>query len=413
MERERIKSADYRQEVAKICADLIRFPSENPPGDVREIAAYIADYLRRAGIETRVLESAPGMVNIVGELDFGAGPRLILNGHMDVVPAGDRNRWSFDPFGGEIEAGYVLGRGASDMKGGLAALLVALRQAARWEGLHGQVLFMAVPDEETGGWMGTRWLLEQGYRGDACLIAEPSDINPTIGQKGSLCIRAVTQGIPAHASLSPLVGDNAILKMFQAIEAVYSLWEKNWDFSGDARALIQKSQTVLEQAGMMTQAKALERVTVSVGRIQGGEKVNIVPGRCEAEFDLRVPIGISMTTVQEELMRRLRARVGEGIELETPSALIEANYTHPSHPFIQQMLRIVSEVTGEAPTPVLQWATSDARFFRSHGIPTLQFGPAELEGIHGYNERVKVTQLARAVQVYMLLIYDYLSAADE
>lgn len=411
-ERETIKRWDSEQAVASLCSQLIRFPSENPPGNVLQIAAYIADYLKQGGITVRILEAAPGMVNVVGEMDFGPGPCLILNGHMDVVPVGDRNRWEFDPFSGEIAGEYILGRGASDMKGGLAALLVALRQAARWEGLHGRIVFMAVPDEETGGWMGTRWLLEQGYRGDACLIAEPTGVSPTIGQKGSLWIRAVTQGVPAHGSLSPLIGDNAILKMIHVIEAAYSLWEKTWDFPVDARALIQKSQTVLEQAGMMAQARALERVTVNVGRIQGGEKVNVVPGRCEAEFDLRVPIGVPVKVVQEELVRCIRNRVEEGVDLETPHMPVEANYTPPTHPFVQQVLEIISEVTGKAPIPLLQWATSDARFFRLHGIPTIQFGPAELEGIHGYNERVKVTQLARAVRVYMLLIHDYLSATE-
>ncbi|MBC7238540.1 MAG: M20/M25/M40 family metallo-hydrolase, partial [Chloroflexi bacterium] len=105
-------------------------------------------------------------------------------------------------------------------------------------------------------------------------------------------------------------------------------------------------------------------------------------------------------------------RAGSGVEIAPVRDPIEANYTSPTHPFVQLALRIIREVTGGTSRPVLQWASSDARFFRRHGIPTLQFGPAELQGIHGYDEGVTVAQLVHAARVYALLIHDYLSPGD-
>ena len=210
---ETLATWDCEKQVSELTGELIRIPSENPPGDTREIATAIADYLKTVGLATQRLESKPNMLNVVGKLEAGGGPTLILNGHMDVVPVGERDRWSWDPFSGHLQDGYILGRGASDMKGGLAALLVALSKIASFSDLKGSILFMAVPDEETGGEFGTRFLLEQGLTGDACLIAEPSGQNPTIGQKGNLWVNAIAHGVSAHGSLSPLVGENAIRKI--------------------------------------------------------------------------------------------------------------------------------------------------------------------------------------------------------
>lgn len=156
----------------------------------------------------------------------------------------------------------------------------------------------------------------------------------------------------------------------------------------------------------------LGRVTVNVGRIVGGDKINVVADRCEAELDLRVPIGISVGDVLGFLRKLIEERFGSGVEIVPVHDPIEANYTSPTHPFVQLVLKIIREITGAVPRPVLQWASSDARFFQRHGVPTVQFGPAELQGIHGYNERVAVAQLVQAARVYAMLIYDYLSPGD-
>jgi len=406
--REQIRDWDCEEPVTELATELIRMPSVNPPGDMRAIATLIQEHLRGIGLTVERFEPKPGVVSLIGRLEAGSGPTLILNGHMDVVPVGERDRWSWDPFGGERREGYLLGRGASDMKGGLAALLVALSMVASFKELRGSVLFMAVPDEETGGELGTRFLLDQGHTGDACLIAEPSGQNPTIGQKGNLWLHAVASGVSAHGSLSPLVGENAIRKMERLIETVYSMWETEWPHPERAWELIEHSRSILKAEGRTSEAEALGRVTVNVGKIQGGEKINMVPGRCEAEFDLRIPLGLPAGDVLQELDRRIRDRFPKGVEVAPKTTPNEANHTEPEDPFVQMVLSAIQEVTGKPSCAMLQWASSDARFFRHRSIPTVQFGPAELEGIHGYDERVKVSDLADAARVYTLLAYEFL-----
>jgi succinyl-diaminopimelate desuccinylase len=406
---EELKTWDCEARVSKLVSDLVRIPTENPPGDMREIASLVSEYLKKMGLQVELVESRPGIINVVGHLEAGNGPTLVFNGHMDVVPAGDRSRWSWDPFGGEIRDGYVLGRGATDMKGGLGALLTSLTKIVSFNNLRGHLILMAVADEETGGEFGTRFLLEKGYKGDACLIAEPSGQNPTIGQKGNLWLNAVAHGVSAHGSLSPLVGDNAIRKMTDLIDTVYSLWNCQWSIPDSAQALIKNSQSMLEAEGLTAPAQALERVTVNIGKISGGEKVNMVPSQCNAEFDIRIPIGVSTDDVLQKLTELVHNRFSEKVKIEPKSRPNEANFTDPEDPFVQEVLSAIRLVTGKESRPVLQWASSDARYFRYRSIPTLQFGPAELEGIHGYDERVKVHDLVNASRIYALVADKFLT----
>lgn len=403
-----IKNWDCAVEVINLASELIQIPSENPPGNVKEIAALIRDYLRRAGLSVAMSESISGKTSVVAELHFGDGPTLILNGHMDVVPAGDLKKWSWDPFGGELQDGYLLGRGASDMKAGLAGLLVSLKRLTLSDNLHGHVILMAVPDEETGGELGTRWLLEEGITGDACLIAEPSGINPTIGQKGNLWINAVTHGVSAHGSLSPAVGKNAILLMRHVIDTLYSLWDSEWPIPATARQLIARSQEILKDEGHAAPARVLDRVTVNVGTISGGEKVNMIPGQCEAAFDLRIPIGISTNVVLRQLEQQIAEQFSEEVDIMVKANPNDANFTLPDDPFVELVLHAIAETARRKTQPVLQWASSDARYFRYRGIPTVQFGPAELAGIHSYDERVKVKDVVEATHIYTSLMHDFL-----
>jgi len=398
-----------RDQVRELCSELVKIPSENPPGDCHKIAAFITDYLKNAGLPVRRIPGPSGQPNLLSELDFGKGPVLILNGHMDVVPAGDPARWTWDPFGGAVEEGYVLGRGASDMKGGLAALMVALSYLVSHHrsDLRGRLVFMAVPDEETGGRNGTGFLLEQGLEGDACLIAEPSGTNPTIGQKGNIWLVLKTVGRSAHGSLSPLVGPNAIQMMCKGIQAAYRLFERSWAIPPRERELIRRTQEVLRSQVGDVPAEALGRVTVNVGKIHGGEKVNMIADRCEAHFDLRVPIGLKTSEVLAELEREVR-QIGSVCRIEFYSEPNEPNYTAPEEPFVKLVLKAIRAVTRAEAHPILQWASSDARFFRYRGIPTVQYGPCELEGIHGYNERVKVEDLVQAARVYALIAWKFL-----
>ncbi len=150
-------------ELIELAGDLIRIPSENPPGDCTEIGEFIAAVLRKAGVEVDVLDAGQGRLNVVSHQGPEGDRHLVLAGHTDVVPVGDVSRWSFPPFAGDVVDGYLRGRGASDMKAGLAGVIHAYVVMHRLGvPLAGRLSLAAVPDEEAGGPLGADWLRSRG-----------------------------------------------------------------------------------------------------------------------------------------------------------------------------------------------------------------------------------------------------------
>ncbi|WP_018885510.1 M20 family metallopeptidase [Paenibacillus massiliensis] len=406
---------EQQDDLLELCSKLIQYPTENPPGDSREISAFIIDYLQQAGISTQVHAATDTMLNLVSTLE-GAGQdksdrHLIFCGHTDVVPAGDLSRWDFDPFCGEIRDGYMLGRGASDMKGGLAGLLFATAILAKLGvPLRGDLSLMIVPDEETGGDLGVPWVLERGLAtGTAAVIAEPSSPqHPTIGQKGSCWFEFTVEGTPGHGSLSPVVGDNAIVKAAKGIESLQRLWDIKPNIPEEVQEIIRISQQYAierEQAGLAYQV--FDHVTVNIGTITGGTKVNVVADRCTVQVDSRVPFGVDYRDVLDRA-RSLLLEAGIESELKPFGFQGNANWTPPHEPIISNLVDSIIEVSGEEAYGVLQWASSDARHFRNHNIPVLQYGPAELSTIHNFNEKAPVWQIIQCAKVYALSALKYL-----
>lgn len=413
-----LDAVDERQEeLLELCSKLIQFPTENPPGDTRDISAFIIDYLKKAGIETEVHAATPEMLNLISTHKGSGenGKRLIFCGHTDVVPAGDLDRWDFDPFCGEIRDGYMLGRGASDMKGGLAGLLFATALLAKLGvPLKGDLSLLIVPDEETGGHLGVPWVLERELiNGTAAVIAEPSGpLNPTIGQKGSCWFEFTVEGTPGHGSLSPVVGDSAIVKAAKGIEALQRLWDIEPNIPDEVKEIIEISKRyAIERESEGLAYQVFDHVTVNIGTIQGGTKVNVVADRCTVQVDSRVPFGVDYRQVMERAGSLL---LEAGIETDIKPFGFQgnANWTPPEEPVVKHLVDSISEVSDEEAYGVLQWASSDARHFRTHHIPVLQYGPAELSTIHSFNERAPVWQIIQCAKVYALTALKYLGIEE-
>lgn len=412
---------EQQEELLELCSQLIRFPSENPPGDSRDISAFIIDYLKQAGLDTSIHAATDTMLNLVTTLETTAEQtsdrKLIFCGHTDVVPAGDRSRWDFDPFSGEIKDGYMLGRGASDMKGGLAGLIFAVALLAKLGvPLRGDLALLIVPDEETGGHLGVPWVLERGLvTGTAAVIAEPSGPqNPTIGQKGSCWFEFTVEGTPGHGSLQPVVGDSAIVKAAKGIEALQRLWDIKADIPEEVKEIIRISQDYVKQREEYGNVayQVFDHVTVNIGTIQGGTKVNVVADRCTIQVDSRVPFGVDY----RDVLDRARSLLLEaGIESEVKGFGFQgnANWTSSDEEVVKDLVACIGEVSGEEAYGVLQWASSDARHFRDHQIPVLQYGPAELSTIHNFNEKAPVWQILQCAKVYALTALKYLGVDDK
>ncbi|TQR12285.1 M20 family metallopeptidase [Psychrobacillus soli] len=401
-----------KDELIELCSSLIRIPSENPPGDSTEASEFVSDYLKQFGLEVDWHEASEKMYNLVSSIGDESGKKLIYCGHTDVVPAGDLSKWDFDPFSGEVVDGWMLGRGASDMKGGLAGIIFAFTLFKRLGiELPGQLTLAIVPDEETGGEFGVPWLLENNLiNGDGCLIAEPSSpLNPTIGQKGSYWFELEVFGEPGHGSLSPVAGNNAIVDAIAAIEKIRTLWDLDIHMPEEVRELVDISKRYLREVEEEREIfqPVLERITVNIGTINGGTKSNVIPESCKVQVDCRLPFGITHEEVSDYLKKELDS-LGIRYSIRLFGFKSVANYTSAQDPVCKAIVENIEFVTKDEAYGVMQWASSDARHFRDYHIPVLQYGPAYLPSIHGYNEKVLVEDIVRCAKVYVAAVVDFL-----
>jgi succinyl-diaminopimelate desuccinylase len=385
-------------DVARLASSLIRIRSENPPGSTADVVAFIGEFLDSLGVKNRIVSHPGGRENLV---TTGAGSRLLLCGHVDVVPA-IPDDWTHDPYSGEVADGYVWGRGATDMKGGCAALLIAYRDLIE-SGVEPAVQFAFVCDEETGGEHGIRSLLAQGLlEPRECLIAEPTpETSPAVGQKGLYRVDLSFRGRPGHSSLYPLVGKSAVMAAFDLIGYLQEVHARPFPVGEDLQPLIDQSARVFSEIfGIEGGDEILTRVMFNPGRIEGGEKANIVAEQCRMELDLRVPWGCSL----DELRKGIAEHAPDAVIRETDVA--EPTLTPPDARIVRTISREVERVYGTV-TPFLQWAASDAKYLRDEGFDVVEYGPGEIPTLHAVDERVGVEQLERVVDVYRGVIRAY------
>jgi acetylornithine deacetylase/succinyl-diaminopimelate desuccinylase-like protein len=208
-------------EVVEILADLVRAPSENPPGDETQVAAAAEAWLTRLGLPTDPVTPLPKRTSTIsswGPADTGR--TLLFNGHYDVVPVPDPDEWPYPPFAAEIHDGRMYGRGTTDMKAGIAACLAAVSALQRaGADPKGRLLMHLVADEEALGTHGTKFLVENGYCEGVteAIVGEPTDMHLVPAERGAVWLRVVTEGVSAHGS-TPQLGVNAIEHMARVIQ---------------------------------------------------------------------------------------------------------------------------------------------------------------------------------------------------
>ncbi len=383
-------------DVAQVCSDLVRINTENPPGRTDEAVEYVAGILEGLGYLPRISRNPGGHWNIC------AGPRdakLLFCGHLDVVPAGAEG-WTHNPFSGVIEDGYVWGRGSTDMKGGCAAILAALEDVC--DELPVSVAFVC--DEENGRMDGIQHLLrEKEIRPCDCLVAEPTPfLNPSVGQKGLCRFRATFRGTPGHGSLYPFTGENAIVKAAGFIQRMMTVTEKEYAPDEEVQSLVRNSEDAI--AAIFPDAdvaRLLTRITCNPGRIQGGEGTNIVAEECTVALDMRLPWGCTPEAVLAVA----------GNDIASPAICTESlaapSCTPQDSVLVSRLSAAIEGVYGRPARPILQWAASDARFLRAAGFRAAEYGPGEIHLLHAQDERVAVSQLQRAADVYAALIASY------
>lgn len=411
-----------QQELVELAASFIRIPSVNPsPGFKKmsaEIGRHFSRYLESKGLLiTKHHRSRSDLITVVGDAPLTRipGPRLLFCGHTDVVPVGDRSHWTFDPFSGEVREGMLLGRGASDMKGGLAALIFVaglLQEFASTLHLKGSLGVIASPDEESGG-LEVASLLDQGFiKGDACLIGEPSyPHHPGAGEKGWAMMRVTVPGQPGHGSEQPISGVSAIRRGAVVVEALAKLWELKATPPAELSQLLCNTEWFLSQRrGNPALSQLLYRPSYNPGVIQGGTKVNVIADKCIIEVDIRIPFGMNPEYVLGVARNLVRA-VAPGSVVEPIIPYSNPNWTLENHPIVRTTELGIQRVLGiEEPIfPVLLLGSSDARHFRRNGIETALYGPGMQDTIHGYDERVSVESLVESAEIYAETAIEYLS----
>ncbi len=389
------------RDVSRICADLVAIRSENPPGRTDEVIEYIRAFLMEIGINSQVSGNPDGMCNLV-TTSKSQQPKLLFCGHVDVVPALNAG-WTHPPFSGIIHDGFVLGRGATDMKGGCASILAACQaRVNRNEEIPATLAFVC--DEETGGENGIRRLLsEEALTPGDCVIAEPTPSkHPCIGQKGLCRLEMAFSGTPAHGSLYPAVGTSAIMEAMTLLDHVKALNKNEYPVYPSLNGIIEQSSAVLSREfGINDVRGVLKRLTFNPGVIKGGEKSNVVAQHCTLELELRVPWGCSIDKLISSI--QVHAVHGKILSQETHNP----SMTDPKSPLVEITCEAVKRVYGGEVFPIVQWAASDARHLRAAGFKVIEYGPGEIPTLHAVNERTSIDSLEKASLVYQDIMAKY------
>ena len=411
-ERQRFE-ADVRASigaVTELCKELIRVPSENPPGDTGPLAAVIEAKLATAIAVRRVIAREPA-VNLIAKL-AGARPgrRLVINGHLDTFPVGARSGWTVDPLGGMVRDGRLYGRGAADMKAGLAAAVTtAVLMAKHRAAFAGELVLTLVGDEETGGRWGTQYLLENepDAVGDAMMNGDAG--SPDVlrfGEKGQIWIEIEARGKSHHGAHVHL-GDNAIERLTHALAQLVALRKLPCPVPDDIRKAILAAGPRSERVSGAGETEALQRITVNIGTIEGGSSVNLIPDRAAAKADIRFPPGLAVADVLGEIERLLGGLRNVAVKTLSSS---EPNWTDPAHEILARTTANAATYLGRAPACNMRLGFSDSRFYRYKGVPSVVYGPVP-HGMGGPDEHVTLEDLGAVFYVHAMTAFDFLAAS--
>lgn len=371
-------------DVVQLTQSLIGFNTVSPPGNEEECARYIADFLKDLHAEGATVELyrfAPRRANVIATFE-GDAPGLLLAGHIDVVPAGDEAGWTSPPFEGKVRNARVYGRGAVDMKGAIAAMLLSIASARRRR-LKRSLTFVATAGEEVG-FDGLRAMTSakrlEGVKARCGVVGEPTEMKVVRGHRGSLTTKVTFHGKSAHSS-DPSLGVNAIEKAVAFVDKLDVL------------------QKELEKAKDPDLGHTLLTPTV----ISGGTKSNVIPDSCTLTLDGRTIPGVNKRTVFDGLdaiVQSLRKKD------KSFRADIEVLYdTSPlSIPATEEVVRLGETIT-KSPATIALYGT-EAPEYAKLGIPTIVLGPGSIKEAHIYDEFVSLEQLKMAESVYGKFVAD-------
>jgi succinyl-diaminopimelate desuccinylase len=366
------------RDAVSLTKSLLRFDTVNPPGRERDCARFAAAMLQEWGYQVELFEYEDTRTSVVARAGSGGKAPLCLTGHLDVVPLGAR-AWSKDPFSGETDGDKLYGRGASDMKAGVAAILIAARAfAGKLEGTPGIVVVLTAAEE--GGCVGSAQLAKTQLlgRAGAMIVGEPTSNYPLVGHKGSIKFHARFRGVSAHGSM-PELGVNAIYKAARGIAAL-----EKFDFSAPEHPVMGKP-------------------TLNVGTMEGGNTVNAVPDSARFGVDIRTVPGMD----HDAVLAKVRQAMPEA-ELDVFSNL-KPVWSAPDHEWIQRVFEVCRPyLDAPATARTAPYMTDAANLLKVYsGAPTVVLGPGEAAMAHQTDEYASQERIRQSVAIYESLIRDW------
>jgi acetylornithine deacetylase/succinyl-diaminopimelate desuccinylase len=369
------------EEVIELARQLVRVPSHTPEGEV-EAAALLEHFFQQAGIPTTRQGVDEFGVNVIAMFS-GKKPEvgLLFNGHLDVVPPS--SAMSHPPFDAIVESGRLWGRGAADMKAGLAAMSCALAAIRRAGYLLEHTLILSAVASEEQGCRGTARLIHNGLRARWAVVGEPTGLDLVIAHKGVDRYQVVVEGRSAHESM-PELGLNAIVHAARLINAL------------DTHLLSAAGPPVHPMLG---------HATYNIGTIEGGLSRNMVPDHCMFRVSKRWLPGDSPEAILAEIEAALaaagsEARVSVVQEADVQRVPRPPLELRPDHALTRTLAQTVTQMTGRPPA-LRGWAAySDGGLLQMAGIPTLVFGPGELQLAHSDQEHVQIDEVVTAAKLY-------------
>ena len=389
---------------------FVRCKSPNPPGDTRSTAKFITSELDKRGLAYRIISPHPEMPNIVASFDAAsAGRHLVLNGHIDVFPVADDGfGWTKDPWGGELIDGKVYGRGVADMKCGTSASIFTYIYLSRLKDrLKGRLTLTAVSDEETFGPHGARHLMQHHpeVHGDALLNGEPSSpFSVRFGEKGPLWIEFTVRTPGSHGAYTH-ASKSATKTAMALASALEKLGDIKPELSDNIVRAIDAGRATMDRAMGAGAGAIVDKVTLNIGTIKGGVKVNMVPSSATFEADIRLPLGVTRERMMAEVSKIL-AEFPEATMQEVNCNL--PSWVDPNCDIIEIVRDTVQELRGFRPTPIVSLGGTDARLWRYRNIPSCVYGPFPY-GMGSYDEYVDVEDFLHIVRTHVLAAYAYMT----
>jgi succinyl-diaminopimelate desuccinylase len=398
-----------RADILERAEALLGFDTANPPGKTAEAVAYLTSELADLGVEIERVAADPAKPNLLARLPGRREETLLYVGHLDTVPY-ERSAWEHDPLGERVERGgetRLYGRGATDMKGALAAMVETARAYVETDTRPPVSLsFAFVSGEETGGDAGLSAAVDR-LDADGCVVGETTcteRASVAVADRGSVRLTIEAEGVAAHGS-RPWLGENAIDRLWDAVTAVReSVAGRSVEIDDAVRPVIEETVAYYEgRAGWDGVRERFERPSVNLGTVEGGTAVNVVPESATAEIDVRLPPGVDASVVLEELRTEVEACPGaRAVDAAQSVGTFEAL----SEPVVGATVDIAESVLGERIYRRSATGGGDAKTLRNAGIPTVAFGVGT-DAAGAPDEYTTVEALLANAQVYARLPHTF------